>query len=103
MDIEGIIAITGFFTTVIVIVIGLPLVKAHIRAKERHPALGAPERERDARLARMENAIEAVALEVERIAEGQRFVTRLLAERHAPATPPAERERPGGVLPPSQT
>lgn len=91
MDIEGIIAITGFFTTVIVIVIGLPLVKAHIRAKERDPALGAPERERDARLARMENAIEAMALEVERIAEGQRFVTRLLAERHAPATLPGAR------------
>jgi hypothetical protein len=33
------------------------------------------------RLDRIENAIEAVAIEVERIAEGQRFVTRILAER----------------------
>jgi hypothetical protein len=33
------------------------------------------------RLERMEQAIEAVAVEVERIAEGQRFVTRVLAER----------------------
>ena len=33
------------------------------------------------RLERMEQAIEAVAVEVERISEGQRFVTRVLAER----------------------
>jgi hypothetical protein len=32
------------------------------------------------RLERMEQAIEAVAIEVERISEGQRFVTRLLSE-----------------------
>jgi hypothetical protein len=35
----------------------------------------------DARLERMEQAIEAVAVEVERISEAQRFQTRLLAER----------------------
>src|SRR4029078_1918760 len=35
------------------------------------------------RLARVENAVEAIAIEVERISEGQRFVTRLLAENHA--------------------
>jgi hypothetical protein len=33
------------------------------------------------RLARIETAIDAMALEVERISEGQRFVTRLMAER----------------------
>lgn len=33
------------------------------------------------RLDRIEQAIEAVAVEVERISEGQRFVTKLLAER----------------------
>ena len=33
------------------------------------------------RLERIEQAIDAVAVEVERIAEGQRFVTKLLAER----------------------
>ncbi|HEU4564179.1 MAG TPA: hypothetical protein VFS05_06015 [Gemmatimonadaceae bacterium] len=36
------------------------------------------------RLERMEHAIDAMALEVERISEGQRFTTKLLAER-APA------------------
>jgi len=37
-----------------------------------------------ARLVRLEQAVEAVAIEVERIAEGQRFVTKLMAERHEP-------------------
>ena len=32
------------------------------------------------RLARMESAVDSIALEVERISEGQRFVTKLLAE-----------------------
>ena len=34
----------------------------------------------DARLARLEHAVDAIALEVERISETQRFTTRLLSE-----------------------
>ena len=41
----------------------------------------------EARLARMEQALESVTVEMERVSEGQRFVTRLLAER-APAALP---------------
>jgi hypothetical protein len=37
----------------------------------------------DARLDRIEHAVEAIAVEVERISEGQRFTTKLLAERTA--------------------
>jgi hypothetical protein len=37
----------------------------------------------DDRMARLEQAVEAIALEVERISEGQRFTTRLLTERAA--------------------
>lgn len=33
------------------------------------------------RLARMEQAIDSIAIEVERVSEGQRFVTRLMSER----------------------
>lgn len=35
----------------------------------------------DDRLSRMEQAIDAMAVEMERISEGQRFTTKLLAER----------------------
>ena len=44
------------------------------------------------RIARMEAALESVAIEVERISEGQRFVTKLLAEQHDDRRLP-----PGGV------
>ena len=35
----------------------------------------------DERLARIEQAVDAIAVEVERISEGQRFTTRLLSDR----------------------
>jgi hypothetical protein len=36
------------------------------------------------RLARIEQAVDAIALEVERISEGQRFTTKLLSEQSRP-------------------
>ena len=38
----------------------------------------------EARLARMEQLLDAMATETERVSEGQRFVTRVLAERTVP-------------------
>ena len=48
------------------------------------------------RMTRLEQAVESIALEVERISEGQRFTTKLLAERvsaegRSAAQPPASR------------
>ena len=48
------------------------------RNAARHPAAVAAQ---DDRLARIEQAVEAIAIEVERISEGQRFTTKLLADR----------------------
>jgi hypothetical protein len=42
----------------------------------------------------MEQAIDSIAVEVERISEGQRFTTKLLAERTAP--PPGSGGTPPG-------
>lgn len=39
------------------------------------------------RLSRLEQSVDAIAVEIERISEGQRFVTKLLSEK-APALPP---------------
>lgn len=36
------------------------------------------------RLERVENSVEAIAVEMERVGEGQRFVTKLLSERKLP-------------------
>jgi hypothetical protein len=41
--------------------------------------------ENTARLERMEQAVDAIAVEIERISEGQRFVTALMAKRESPA------------------
>jgi len=42
------------------------------------------------RLERIEQAMDAIAIEVERVSEGQRFVTRLLSERGGAALPAAQ-------------
>jgi hypothetical protein len=51
------------------------------------------------RIGRLDSAVEAVAVEVERISEGQRFTTRLLAERPA-VQPIIERPRQPGTTTP---
>ena len=71
-----------------VITIGLPIARAYARRIESSPPALPPETA--ARLERMELALDAVAVEIERISEGQRFTTRLLAERTEAAA------RPGG-------
>jgi hypothetical protein len=54
------------------------------------------------RLQRMEQAIESIAIEVERIGEGQRFTTKLLTEREPVASqlpPSSARRAPGTITP----
>ena len=64
-----------------------------IENQSKQPPL--PNAQQDARFDRLEQAMDAVAIEVERIAEGQRFVTKLLAERgQTGALPEGARERP---------
>ena len=45
------------------------------------PVSTGPDRESMQRLERMEQAMDAIAIEIERVSEGQRFVTRLLSEQ----------------------
>ena len=42
-----------------------------------------PDRDTAARRERMEQAMDAIAIEIERVSEGQRFVTRLMADGRA--------------------
>jgi hypothetical protein len=60
-----------------------PIALAYARRIWRRPVAAAPVHgiaDTPQRLERMEQAIDAIAVEVERISEGQRFVTRLLGE-----------------------
>ena len=70
----------GAFVSAIILAIGVPLARAYSRrmdAESRSPRIPG---EVTQRLERIEQMLEGVALEVERITEGQRFTTKLLAE-----------------------
>jgi hypothetical protein len=76
---EAVVISIAFFAMIAIIIVGWPLARALARRLERKQ--GASETpETRARLERIEHAIEAVAIEVERISEGQRYTTRLLSE-----------------------
>lgn len=83
----------AFFLTVAVIVIGLPISRAFARRMDRKAGPSQITPEVSNQLRQLTQAVDAIALEVERISEGQRFTTRLLSEqrdsaRHAlPAGP----------------
>jgi hypothetical protein len=51
----------------------------------------------EARLARIEQAVDAIALEVERISEGQRFTTRLLSEQSRVSPRQSQRQLSGNT------
>jgi len=70
-----------------VMAIGIPISRAYARRIESASPDNVP-RDLDARLSQMQQAIDAIAVEVERISEGQRFTTKLLAERTSAETAP---------------
>ncbi len=74
----------AFFGTVVVLALGVPLVRAYVRRQDAQSHLPPSDPELSARLARIEASLESVAIEVERISEGQRFTTKLLSERRTP-------------------
>ena len=78
----------SFFFTIAVIAIGIPIINAFTKRWARGP-LPPPSIPPDvtARLERIEQAVESVAIEVERIAEAQRFSAKLMAEQQKNSLP----------------
>lgn len=81
---EGVVIISvAFFAACAFTIVGLPLVRAFARRMDRRGAV-APERpDVSARLERIEQAVDAVAIEVERISESQRFANQVMSEIRA--------------------
>jgi exonuclease VII large subunit len=79
---EGAVIISvAFFVMCAVIAIGVPIVRAFTRRMDRRTtAAPATDVETRDRLERIEQAVEAIAVEVERISEGQRFTTKIISE-----------------------
>lgn len=90
--IVAVVALAAAFGAIKAIVAGV------VRYAEIHAKRGSPEiaTATDARLERIEHAMDAIAIEVERISEAQRFTTRLLSERAGvPRAPDALTSRAG--------
>jgi hypothetical protein len=85
----------AFFLMVAAIIIGLPLARAFGRRMDRRGATTEIPREVTNQLAQLNQSVDAIALEIERISEGQRFTTRLLSEQRDAArqTLPSATER----------
>ena len=86
MRIPGELIPITLFIMVGVTIIGAPIARAIARRIERGVGGGGGDSQSlpndvGARLERMEQAIDAIAVEVERISEGQRFTSKLLAGR----------------------
>ena len=71
------------------IAVGLPIAIAYARRiwRGRPKETPAMPDESASRLERLEHAVDAIAIEIERVAEGQRFVTKVFAERPVAAPP----------------
>jgi len=82
----------AFFVACAFTIVGLPLARAFARRMDRRGAMPPERPETTARLERIEQAVEAIAIEVERISEGQRFTNQVMGELRAlpEGTAPAE-------------
>ena len=67
----------GFFITCAVIVVGWPISRALGRRLERRGAVTLPDAAVAEQLQRIEQGVEAMAIEVERISESQRFMAKM--------------------------
>jgi hypothetical protein len=76
--------IQSFFVTIAVIALGIPIIRALTRRfVDRPPVAPAISADLHDRLERIEQAVDTVAIEVERISESQRYLTKLMAEPRA--------------------
>lgn len=87
-------------STVLLLALGLPVsiawARRILRKKPEPPPVPS---DLTQRLGSIERAVDAIAIEVERISEGQRFVTKIFAERPAQASAPESSAPPASAPP----
>ncbi|HEU4785774.1 MAG TPA: hypothetical protein VFS57_00140 [Gemmatimonadaceae bacterium] len=79
---SGIMVPIVLFVCIAATAILVPVARAYARRLDREPSRPELQPDVSARLERMEQALDSISIEVERISEGQRFTTKLLAERN---------------------
>lgn len=82
-----------FLVCAAAVLILMPFTRAIARAIDRSKPRASLPPEVTSQLAQLSQAVDAIAVEVERISEGQRFTTRLLSEQ--------QRNQPGTLLSPA--
>ena len=88
--IAQIFGIVGVFLVAMIGAVLIAVVTARSKRNSSRPpqALGVD----DARFERLERAVDTIAVEVERVTEGQRFMAKLLSERQPAQLPEKQRE-----------
>jgi hypothetical protein len=84
---DNVLALSIVFTLFVLFPVAFAMARNIWKRGSRPPA-PAKSAETDQRLERLEQGVDAIAIEIERVSEGQRFVTRLLSE--AAVTPRVE-------------
>ena len=84
----------AFFVMIAFIIVGLPLARAFARRMDRRGETASAS-EVAPRLDRIEQAIEAIAIEVERVSEGQRYTTKAISELRGLPAPQSDRRLAG--------
>jgi hypothetical protein len=85
------------FGTLMITILGYPLIRFWTRRAERKFQAPPAAPDQSPRLDRIEQAIEAVAIEVERVSEGQRFTTKLLSDMRSLPAPNPMNDWKGGA------
>jgi hypothetical protein len=70
----------AFFAMIAFIVVGFPLARAFARRMDRRGEAAVANAEVTPRLDRIEQSVDAIAVEIERISENQRYASRLMNE-----------------------
>lgn len=83
----GIVSVVG--ATCVAFPIAIAMARRIWRGSRSSAATATPESAQ--RMERLEQAVDAIAIEIERVSEGQRYMTRLLTEGATPALPVAQK------------
>ena len=88
----GVLDVIAFFIMIAVMVVGWPIARAFGRRIERRGQVASLDAGTMEQLQRIEQAVDAMAIEVERISEAQRYFTKLQAgQLGEPSALPGER------------
>jgi hypothetical protein len=90
MDPDSIAALGGVFMVFVLAPIAFAAARMMWKRTNR-PVQPAISDDASRRLERLEQGMDAIAIEIERVSEGQRFVTRLLSESHGAPLPVSKR------------